>query len=817
MKADEKYLVQFMEGSEVNYIIPIYQRNYDWKIEQCKQLFDDLENVINKKLKSHFFGSIVNKAESKTEVVIIDGQQRITTISLLLLAICNYIKNTNYDDKQKIVEKIMEKFLINKWADNDKRIKLKPIKKDQESFLKLFENNPNEFIKESHLTQNYNYLYQRLCSSKHDVSDIYDAICNLMVVDIELKGEDNPQLIFESMNSTGLDLTEADKIRNFILMDKPYNIQKDYYEKYWNRIEQNVNYNTTEFIKDYLTIKLSRIPTYNKIYKIFKEDYIIGRSLDIGEVLADMYNYSSSYEKVINANTGIEKIDTYLRDITYLKYTLLYPFVTQVITRYVNNEYSEESVENTLKALLTYVVRRIICAKPTNALPKFFCSLDREIENIIKKDSISMELYDDVFVHIIENRKGYVEFPDDDEFKESFIRFKLYKMQNQVKNYILRELENYNNKERITIKSIDEKTISIEHIMPQTLTPAWKKSLGEKYMDIYEKYIDTIGNLTLTAYNSELQNKPYIEKKETYLKSKLYLSSLLEPYDEWNEKEIIERANSLSMRALEIWEEPKTEYVEKENEDLIFNLAETDISFINTKIVSFKLFDKEYEVSSWRDFEKNIISYLYDLDKLPLLNLIDKYSSESEYSSKKFSNTDVGLRTPLRIDDDVFVESHYNSDALVDIVRIVVEAYGLELDDVDIKLKENNVTTKGQNDINSLSRISKPEIKDMFEKIDSRLMEINSEIEKIVNKHYIAYRTSQNFLEVHFHVDWLTLYLLPNGNYNDPNNKLEFLKNRTWVLTTRLYARINDDIDYIMDIIKSSYEAINSEETSNKL
>ena len=480
MTANEKYLVQFMEGSQTNYIIPIYQRNYDWKQEQCKLLFDDLENLINKNLKTHFFGSIVDKAESRTDIVIIDGQQRITTISLLLLAICNYIKNEKYDDVEKLEEKIMEMFLINKWADNDKRIKLKTIKKDQESFSRLFDNNEKDFIKESHLTQNYEYLYQRVKSSKYSIEKLFDAICKLMIVEIELKDDDNPQLIFESMNSTGLDLTEADKIRNFILMDKPYAIQKEYYEKYWNRIEENVGYNTTDFIKDYLTIKMSKIPTLNKIYRVFKEDYILARELNIEDVLIDMHNYSESYSKVLNASTGLSNVDSYLKDITYLRYTLLYPFLTQVIQRYINGECSGEVIENTISALLTYIVRRIICAKPTNALPKFFCTIDREIETIIKKEKLSMELYDDVFVYIIENRKGYVEFPSDNEFKESFIKFKLYRMQTQVKNYILRELENYNNKERITIKSIDEKYISIEHIMPQTLTPAWKKYLGDQ-------------------------------------------------------------------------------------------------------------------------------------------------------------------------------------------------------------------------------------------------------------------------------------------------------------------------------------------------
>lgn len=808
MKAEEKELLRFLEGTDKNFIIPIYQRNYDWKKENCKQLFDDLENLLKKNLDTYFFGSIVCKPEDMERIIIIDGQQRITTTSLLLLAIYNFIRDTEIEVDGALDDKILNEYLINKYSPKDKKIKLKPIKKDQQAFEILFNNNKNEFIIESNLTQNYEYLYKRVKESKYSVNEIYSAIKKLMVVVIQLHGTDNPQLIFESMNSTGLDLTEADKIRNFILMDKPYNVQDEYYEKYWNKIEKNVNYNTTEFIKDYLTIKMSKIPTYSNIYRIFKEDFIISNNLDILEVLKDMYNYSNSYAMVINANTGLPKVDGYLKDIIYLKYTLLYPFITKVVIRYLNQEYSSEAVENILKALLTYIIRRIVCSKPTNALPKFFCTIDREIENIIKKDKISMELYDDVFVYILENRKGYVEFPSDEEFKESFMKFKLYRMQTQVKNYIIRELENFNNKERITIKSIDEKAISIEHIMPQTLTPAWKNSLGEKYLDVYEKYIDTIGNLTLTAYNSELQNKPFEEKKETYKQSKLYLNSNLENYTEWKENEILDRAEVLSQRALEVWEEPKTEYIEKEDENLIYDLSEIDTSFINTKIVAFKLFDKEYEVSSWREFQEKIITFLYDLDKIPLLKLVEKYSTDNDYNSKKFSKNKRELRKAFQVEENVYVEQNYNADALVDLIRLIVESYGLELEEVEIKLKENNASKKGIYNYETLSRNSKEEVKEMFLKIDETILKLGKDIEKVYTKHYIAYRKGQNFMELHFHVDWLTLYMFPNAKYRDPEKLVEYLSDRTWTLTARTYVKPGDDLQYIIDLIKASYDVL---------
>lgn len=229
-----------MDGSKKRFIIPVYQRNYDWKTENCKQLYDDLVKVVKNHRNSHFFGSLVSVYESSgrnTEFLVIDGQQRLTTVSLLLLAMYNLIsKELVVVEEKTLANQIYEDFLVDKYQPKETRIKLKPVKNDREAFDKLF-NSEDEYIRDSNLTTNYNYFYDRIKKQEVTVDELFDAICKLEIINITLSNDDNPQLIFESLNSTGLDLSEGDKIRNFILMGLPANVQNEYYDKYWNKIE----------------------------------------------------------------------------------------------------------------------------------------------------------------------------------------------------------------------------------------------------------------------------------------------------------------------------------------------------------------------------------------------------------------------------------------------------------------------------------------------------------------------------------------------------------------------------------------------------
>ena len=283
MRANEKLLLRFLESSDTNFVIPVYQRNYDWKKEQCKQLYDDCINVIKNNYKTHFFGTIVsiyNDNGRNREYLIIDGQQRITTVSLMLLAIFNILKEELLTTNDIIKEKIINQYLINQYIGDDKKLKLKPIKDDRVAFEKLF-NTDEEFIEESNITTNYKYFYKRILEEEISIDELYTAIERLMIVEIELKnGEDDPQLIFESLNSTGLELNEADKVRNFILMGQSIQKQEKLYNNYWHKVERNTLYRVTDFIRDYITMKENKIYNVNKIYINFKR-YINENGLEI--------------------------------------------------------------------------------------------------------------------------------------------------------------------------------------------------------------------------------------------------------------------------------------------------------------------------------------------------------------------------------------------------------------------------------------------------------------------------------------------------------------------------------------------------------
>ncbi|WP_289128387.1 DUF262 domain-containing protein, partial [uncultured Clostridium sp.] len=317
MKANEKYLIRFLDSSDTNFVIPVYQRNYDWKKEQCKQLYDDLVNMIKYKYKSHFFGTIVsiyNDSGRNREYLIIDGQQRITTISILLLAIVNIIKENRLKANGIIKEKLTNQYLINQYCeDDDRKLKLKPIKNDRQAFEKLFYN--EDFIEDSNITSNYKYFYNRIIDGDVSINELFEAIEKLMIVEIELKnGEDDPQLIFESLNSTGLDLTDADKVRNFILMGKSSKVQEKLYNKYWHKVEKNTEYKVTEFIRDYMTMKQNKIANISKIYVNFKE-YVITNDIDIEECLKDMIKFSEYYNNILRSNLGIRQVDEILKRI----------------------------------------------------------------------------------------------------------------------------------------------------------------------------------------------------------------------------------------------------------------------------------------------------------------------------------------------------------------------------------------------------------------------------------------------------------------------------------------------------------------------
>ena len=328
MKGAASYLMKFLDGSQKRFIIPVYQRNYDWKKENCKQLFDDLVSVEKDGKETHFFGSIVSYAHSRDEVVLIDGQQRITTVSLILIAIVNALKKGTMSTKDDTLVFRIEDFLVDKYDRTERKFRLKPFRDDRVAFDSLIYKDEADYIHESKVTINYRYFYDRIVTNKElSVDELFHAVNCLEIIDIELEPQhgDNPQLIFESLNSTGLDLTESDKIRNFVLMNLEPAVQESYYDKYWNKIEKCSRDELDGFVRNYLTVKRGVIPTLKGIYQAFKA-YTKSRG-DIESVLQDMLVYACAYQDVVSFNIGDDDANEVAKRLDLLDMTVAYPFL----------------------------------------------------------------------------------------------------------------------------------------------------------------------------------------------------------------------------------------------------------------------------------------------------------------------------------------------------------------------------------------------------------------------------------------------------------------------------------------------------------
>ncbi|MDB0440176.1 DUF262 domain-containing protein [Clostridioides difficile] len=687
MKAGEIEFLSYLEGSNKNFIVPVYQRNYNWKKEQCKRLFDDLEDIINSGFRTHFLGSVVSIYGMGKEYLIIDGQQRVTTVSILLIAMCQIIRELG-DSKGIITteEQIKECYLINKHSrDKDGKIKLKPIVEDRKAYYELFEEEMN-VDKNSNIVSNYLYFYNRIKEDNISIDDLFDAIQQLTIVEIELKnGEDDPQLIFESLNSTGLDLSEADRVRNFVLMGRNSKLQEEFYNNYWYKIEKNTSNNVSSFIRDYLTIKERNIPNKNKVYFSFKR-YVSDNDIDIEILLKDLLKFSNYYRDISYSCTDDSDVNKVLKRINKLEIFVSYPFILELFDDYNEGVINKKSLVESLNLVECFILRRIVCDVPPNALNKVFMNLGREI----KKFSDYKENYSQILKYIFINKKSSQRFPTDSEFSNAFETKDIYNTKSKNKLYILERLENYNNKEIVDLENlINNNTLNIEHIMPQTLTNKWKELLGENYKEIHDKYLHTIGNLTLTGYNSKLSNKTFEEKKEMesgFKDSRLYLNKYISYIDKWDEEEIKNRTKILLKRALEIWEYPIVTYEPPNNSENIFTLEDDDVNFTNESIVSFSILGEQYKVKNWTEFYEQVAFTLYDLDSVRFNSIIEKTYKRDFIDNNKSKDVSK-LRRGVRISENIYLETHLNTEAKLNIMRFLINEFDIELDEVIFSIK----------------------------------------------------------------------------------------------------------------------------------
>lgn len=612
MKGDSKPLLKYMEGSDTRFVIPVYQRNYDWKRDNCRQLFDDLVKVAKEDRPSHFFGSIVSAAEG-SENIIIDGQQRLTTVSLLLLALSKLAGAGEIPcEKTNLADRIMNDYLVDQWEPEEKKVKLKSVKNDQNAFMRLF-GSEKDYVLDSAVTQNYLYFCELLRTCDLTADQIFEAIRKLVVIDISLQQGDNPQLIFESLNSTGLDLSEADKVRNYVLMGLPQALQEKYYEQYWNRIEEHTDYAVSEFIRQYLTFKQSKWPNINGVYRAFKDYAEMQEGIE--PLLQDMLTYARIYGEITASSTGDAGCDAILARLGRMGMSVANPLLFALLGRLKAGVSSPEDVRRALAVIETYLFRRLACEITTNSLNKTFATLDGEVRRLASGDGEYVE----AMIYVLAAKEGFARFPDDAEFEENVRQRDFYNLAQKNRIYLYDRLENGDSYERVDVPALmvqKEHGLSIEHIMPQTLTESWKRSLGDDWERIHSTWKNKIANLTLTGYNSKYSNRPFSEKLEIedgFKDSHLYLNKWISEQTSWGEEQLQQREELLVQRFMRLWPMPKTNF-EPTVEGLGVHALDDDFNFTGSVLVAFTFRGVRRIANTWREATEEIFRELYDID-----------------------------------------------------------------------------------------------------------------------------------------------------------------------------------------------------------
>ena len=662
MKGYAKPLHEFIEGHKIQFVIPVYQRNYDWLIDNCDQLFSDLVKLSRSNRRSHFFGSIVtSSADSSYNRLVIDGQQRLTTISLLLLAGIKAVKDGAIEiSEASKLDEAYEVFLKAKFCNSERKIKLVPIENDRIAYDKII-NEEDSFDEDSKVTRNYRHFYDLLTRKPQALSfdQLLDAIERLQIISIELDSDDDAQLIFESLNSTGLALTEADKIRNYLLMSLTPEEQQVCFKNYWQKIEQATEKQPTKFLRDYLTIQqqLQRPVRQSNIYYEWKK-YMDGH--DRKEELVKMLEYAHYYQQVTEAKLSTAKLSEKMRHICNIESDVTNVFFIQFLKYAAAYNLSEDEILKVIDLVENYLARRIVCNMPGNALTQVFCALHKDVlKSIEEYSSANVELensYSDILAYHIMRRDGNYQLPKDTQFVESIKTRDAYHMLKPFQIFLFERLENSVHGEYNDVATdMKKKDATIEHIMPQTLNGEWKAMLGDNFEEIQDKYLHTFANLTLTGINSELSNKPFEIKRDGktignevypgYKNSKYRLTKDVTLCDKWTEIELQNRCKDIVATFLRLYPLPQTTFKPLPKPVDEVSLEDETFTPTNRQLKGFRLYNNEYSETTWKDMLLRVVKMI--TEKYP--DIVDSlYDKGSYFWTSKTAN--LGYCTQIGVD-----------------------------------------------------------------------------------------------------------------------------------------------------------------------
>lgn len=688
MKANELRIIDFLQKPLVQFVIPVYQRNYDWTEQECGQLLNDIISVETENRGTHFIGSIVFIHEgiyttsNIQELVIIDGQQRLTTINILYAALYRF---TMENGRSHDAARLFNMFLTNQYVQDEKsKLKLKQTDVNSTAFKAILSGTENQFDTYTNVIENFNYFRSIITHDNIDL--ISNGLGRLVFVEISLeRGKDDPQRIFESLNSTGLDLSQSDLIRNYILMDLEPKRQRKVYETIWRPIEENARDLQKQtslvsgFIRDFLTLRNKKIPNKSMVYEEFKTIYPDKKSEGFVQELEKIKALSVHYRKFINPSCVSDKdIRKEMEYISRLEINVAYPFLLQVFEDAENGFLSEGELLTVLKLIQSYAWRRFITGYPTNALNKVFMTLYAEVDQDDYSESIARALI---------RKRGSGKFPTDEEIKAALKDKDLYNIKAKNRSYLFELLENHNNREWV---DTSKETITVEHIFPQSPNGDWSEGLSEEdYFLFTEKYLNTIGNLTLSGNNGSLGNRGFIEKKEMnvggkeqgYRYSRLWLNVYLNSIDSWDIPSFEDRYELICRRFLKIWPYPDVQMEETDatEEQTIFNADGPRFK----KLEYFIFENTKVEEEAIARMYFYVVRQLYEKNPELLVTNQDFF---------KITRNPSDFRSPQEIINGWHIEANIDSDTKFASLKKLLTLFELE-DDLLIKYADDNVSS----------------------------------------------------------------------------------------------------------------------------
>lgn len=714
MEANNRMLYDdIIKKTDVQYTIPVYQRTYTWEKENCNKLYDDIIASI-KNNRNHYLGSLVYSETKKGDIKscpIIDGQQRLTTIMLLLKAIDDSIEDPESNTKKKI-----RKNLYNELCEERYKLKLKNIENDNTDLENVLNGNIKNLDPTSKITINYNNFKDRIKKTveEEDISyeDLLNGVGRLEIVEIILDKEDEPQKIFESINSTGVNLTTADLIRNFLLMGiiDP-GLQAEYYTKYWVTLEKLISKNNVEkFFYDFLVMKDTRYIEETKVYENFKTYY---RSVNNQEkVFEEIIKFAEYYKLLVcnNSSNYGKKSNELCSIFVLLKHNTIYPFLLKVCDDYsdVQNIYyneikkeelnslkeKEEEFNSILFLFVNYALRRAIAEIPSSSLRRFYAGL---YDRVFGKNKENLKYYYKALESYLCTIKTNDRMPSDTTFKDSLYYKNLYKKP-RILRYFFDIIEN-DNKE-----PVDMPELTIEHILPETLSNKWKNDLGENYQEIYDKYVHTLGNLSITGYNSEYSNYTFIEKKKKFKEyidedktkiTKLNKELLDERIQHWSEQQIKERASRLIEVIIGKYPYPEeidtTLEFEKYYEFYIDDPEDDGDEYVessNYKLYGFEYDGVKYKANYFKNIYIEMVRILYSINPSILDELARKNFKFENGTKIVFSNQRVN-DWQAEINSNLYIETGYSRHMIFWWIRELFSQYQLDVKDFKILFIDN--------------------------------------------------------------------------------------------------------------------------------